>query len=182
MQAQTLGTGTIDISRLISSMQGKLAAAQKAQLATKRAQAEARAKTRAYWRKVDLLARKRLEKNVAAATAGLTRIIEFAKRPEIQRLIKLEGQLRHRHNLSCHDDGKGEFMLFYLDYVDPSDDKLAEMHDQHAGIFLSVGAIAPAPADAPPPPAAAPPPAQEPKERTPRSPRYDRRDLKATDE
>ncbi len=59
---------------------------------------------------------------------------------------------------------------------------IVELDDQHAGIFLSVGAIAPAPADAPPPPAAAPPPAQEPKERTPRSPRYDRRDLKATDE
>jgi hypothetical protein len=141
MHASTLGTHTIDVSRLISNMQGKLRAAKKELRATKAAEAAARAETRAYWRRIDLLKAKRLTKNMAAATAGLTRIIEFAKRPEIQRLIKLEGELRHMRILSGHDDGKGEFMLFYLDYVDPSNDNLAEMHDQHAGIFLKPDSV-----------------------------------------
>ena len=131
-------TGTTDIRRIISGMQSSFAATKAKLEASRRAREKARARADAERRHLNRLEKKRLQKNLAAATTGLMRIIEFAKSSEIQEFIKLEGEIHAMGNnrariFSQHEDGAGELMFYYAQFAPKGDD---DLRDQRAGIFL----------------------------------------------
>lgn len=137
MFTQMAGNGPMNIRHLISGMQNRLDAARVQQKAALALAKKAREETEAEYRRIRFLKQKRFERNLAAATTGLARIIAFAQSAEIQQLIKIEGALHatqaNYRVFSRYEDGEGEFMFFFAEYVGEND---VGIDDQNAGIFL----------------------------------------------
>ncbi|MFA6414729.1 MAG: hypothetical protein WC217_02470 [Candidatus Paceibacterota bacterium] len=123
---------------IIGGLRANLTSAINAQARALRQQQNAE---KAWQQKVaysEFLASKRFKANLRAAVIGAQRIIAFAQTPDIQELIRVEGELRATYLTNTSPNfipgSEGEITFFAGSYISPGDD--GGRNDSHVAVAL----------------------------------------------